>query len=112
MRAAGRGACPSPGAVFRALAENRDGGAQPSRLLFGAPRAERLGQRLKHVASFPGRAVAEALRMTGASLRDVDYVAIGNDSNANIPAKVKHVLKSPRGACQFCWLAVKFGCDA
>jgi hypothetical protein len=33
--------------------------------------------------------------MAGASIRSVDYVAIGNDSNANVPAKVRHVLMSP-----------------
>jgi len=63
--------------------------------LVAAVAEERLGRRLKHVAGFPGRAVTEVLRMAGASLRDVDYVAVGNDSNANIPAKVRHVLKAP-----------------
>ena len=63
--------------------------------LVAAVAEERLGKRLKHVAGFPGRAVNEVLRMAGASLRDVDFVAVGNDSNANIPAKVRHVLKSP-----------------
>src|ERR1039457_3020712 len=63
--------------------------------LVAAVAEERLGLRHKHVAGFPGRAVAEVLRMAGALIRDVDYVAIGNDSNANVPAKVRHVLKSP-----------------
>lgn len=63
--------------------------------LVAAVAEERLGERRKHVAGFPARAVAEVLRMAGASLRDVDAVAIGNDSNANVPAKVRHVLKSP-----------------
>jgi carbamoyltransferase len=63
--------------------------------LVAAVAEERLGPRHKHVAGFPGRAVAEALRMAGATIRDVDYVAVGNDSNANVPAKVRHVLKSP-----------------
>jgi len=63
--------------------------------LVAAVAEERLGKRLKHVAGFPARAVAEVLRMAGASIRDMDYVAIGNDSNANLPAKVRHVLKSP-----------------
>ena len=48
---------------------------------------ERLGSRHKHVAGFPGRAIAEVLRMAGATIREVDYVAIGNDSNANVPPK-------------------------
>ena len=63
--------------------------------LIAAVAEERLGPRLKHVAGFPARAVAEVLRMAGATIRDVDYLAIGNDSNANVPAKVRHVLKSP-----------------
>jgi carbamoyltransferase len=63
--------------------------------LVAAVAEERLGPRLKHVAGFPGRAVQAVLQMAGASVRDIDYVAIGNDSNANVPAKVRHVLKSP-----------------
>ena len=63
--------------------------------LVAAVAEERLGPRHKHVAGFPGRAIAEVLRMAGATIRDVDYLAIGNDSNANVPAKVRHVLKSP-----------------
>lgn len=63
--------------------------------LIAAVAEERLGPRLKHIAGFPGRALAEVLRMAGASIRDVDYIAIGNDSNANLNAKAAHVLKSP-----------------
>lgn len=63
--------------------------------LVAAVAEERLGKRHKHVAGFPARAVTEVLRMAGASLKDVDYVAVGNDSNANVPAKIRHVLKSP-----------------
>ncbi len=63
--------------------------------LIAAVAEERLGPRLKHVAGFPARAVAEVLRMAGATIREVDCVAVGNDSNANLPAKVGHVLKSP-----------------
>lgn len=63
--------------------------------LVAAVAEERLGQRLKHVAGFPGRALYEVLRMAGATIQDVDYLAIGNDSNANLNAKAAHVLKSP-----------------
>jgi carbamoyltransferase len=63
--------------------------------LVAAVAEERLGQRLKHVAGFPGRALAEVLRMAGATMREVDYLAIGNDSNANLQAKSAHVLKAP-----------------
>ena len=63
--------------------------------LVAAVAEERLGKRFKHVAGFPGAALREVLRMAGATLRDVDYIAIGNDSNANFGAKAAHVLASP-----------------
>src|SRR6187401_2973126 len=63
--------------------------------LIAAVAEERLGKRFKHVAGFPGNALREVLRMAGATIRDVDYVAIGNDSNANLGAKVSHVLAKP-----------------
>ncbi len=63
--------------------------------LVAAVAEERLGRRLKHMASFPAQALQSVLKMAGASIRDVDYVAIGNDSNANFGAKAAHVLKSP-----------------
>ena len=63
--------------------------------LVAAVAEERLGPRIKHVARFPVRALREVVRMAGASIRDVDYVAIGNDSNANLGAKAAHVLKTP-----------------
>src|ERR1022692_2434886 len=63
--------------------------------LVAAVAEERLGKRFKHVAGFPGNALREVLHMAGATIRDVDYIAIGNDSNANLGAKSAHVLKSP-----------------
>jgi carbamoyltransferase len=63
--------------------------------LVAAVAEERLGQRHKHVAGFPGRAIQAVLQMAGATVRDIDYVAIGNDSNANLQAKAAHVLRTP-----------------
>src|SRR5262245_58241639 len=63
--------------------------------LVAAVAEERLGPRLKHVAGFPGRAINTVLQMSGATIRDVDYLAVGNDSNANLHAKVSHVLRTP-----------------
>jgi carbamoyltransferase len=63
--------------------------------LVAAVAEERLGTRRKHVAGFPGQALRTVLQMAGASIRDVEYVAVGNDSNANIPAKVARVLRTP-----------------
>jgi len=63
--------------------------------LVAALAEERIGKRLKHVAGFPAQALQAVLKMAGATIRDVDFVAIGNDSNANMNAKAAHVLKSP-----------------
>ena len=63
--------------------------------LVAAVAEERLGTRRKHVAGFPGRAINSVLQMAGATIRDVDYVAVGNDSNANLTAKAAHVLRTP-----------------
>src|SRR5260221_14625337 len=75
-----------PGASACALRDGR---------LVAAVAEERLGKRCKHVAGFPGQALQAVLKMAGASVRDIDYLAIGNDSNANIQAKASHVLRSP-----------------
>ncbi len=56
---------------------------------------ERLGRRVKHVAGFPAQALRAVVKMAGATLREVDYVAIGNDSNANLAAKAARVLRTP-----------------
>jgi carbamoyltransferase len=63
--------------------------------LIAAVAEERLGLRHKHVAGFPARAIQSVLQMAGATVRDIDYVAIGNDSNANLQAKATHVLRTP-----------------
>ena len=63
--------------------------------LVAAVAEERLGPRHKHVAGFPGLAIQSVLKMAGATIRDVDHIAVGNDSNANLGVKVGHVLKSP-----------------
>src|SRR5689334_1241271 len=63
--------------------------------LVAAVAEERLGKRYKHVGGFPGAALREVLRIAGASIGDVDYIATGNDSNANLGAKVSHVLATP-----------------
>jgi len=63
--------------------------------LVAAVAEERLGQRVKHRSGFPANALQSVLKMAGAEVRDIDYLAVGNDSNANLPAKVAHVLSTP-----------------
>src|SRR5687767_7021622 len=45
-------------------------------------------RRIKHWAGFPSEAIRYCLREAGAGLRDVDHVAINQDSNANLWRKV------------------------
>jgi carbamoyltransferase len=63
--------------------------------LVAAVAEERLGQRHRHTAGFPGLAINSVLKAAGATIRDVDYVAVGNDRNANVGAKVSYVLSNP-----------------
>lgn len=63
--------------------------------LVAAVAEERLGLRHKHVAGFPGQAINAVLKMAGATIKDVEHVAIGNDSNSNLGVKVAHVLGTP-----------------
>src|SRR5437879_5314205 len=63
--------------------------------LVAAIAEERLGPRHKHTAGFPGRALQAVLKIAGATIRDVDCLAIGNDSNANLAAKISHVFNAP-----------------
>jgi carbamoyltransferase len=63
--------------------------------LVAAVAEERLGARHKHVAGFPALAINRVLKMAGATIRDVEHVAIGNNSNANLGVKVRHVLATP-----------------
>lgn len=63
--------------------------------LVAAVEEERLN-RIKHCAGFPALAVAEVLRIAGASLQDVDEVAIARDSTANLRKRLGYVLKNLR----------------
>ena len=63
--------------------------------LIAAITEERLGPRVKHMAGFPSLAIRKVLEIAGANIKDVDYLALGHDNNANLPAKVRHVLSNP-----------------
>ena len=63
--------------------------------LIAAVAEERLGTRFKHIAGFPTLAIRRVLEMAGASLKDVDHVAIGHDSAANKSAKMRRVIANP-----------------
>ena len=56
---------------------------------------ERLGTRSKHMPGFPAEAVKTVLALAGISVRDVNWLAVGHDSNANLQRKALHVLANP-----------------
>ncbi len=66
--------------------------------LIAAVAEERLGARIKHVAGFPREAVRCVLDIAGLRLQEVDYVAVGHDSNANLWAKARFVCRYPLSA--------------
>ncbi len=57
--------------------------------------AEERLNRIKYHAGFPAAAIRECLRIAGAGFRDVDAVAVGRDSSANLARKVGYALKHP-----------------
>lgn len=63
--------------------------------LIAAVAEERLGKRLKHNSGFPLNAILSVLKSGCVEIQDVDHVAIGNSKNANLGAKVGHVLANP-----------------
>lgn len=56
---------------------------------------ERINRR-KHCAGFPSRAIAEVLRIAGASVGDITDVAVARDSRANLVQKGMFMLRHPR----------------
>ncbi len=57
--------------------------------------AEERLNRVKYFAGFPTMAVSKCLEMGGVQLRDVDHVAVGRDSSANLAKKIEFALKNP-----------------
>src|SRR5580700_6112961 len=55
---------------------------------------ERLNRR-KHFGGFPALAVKACLDAVGAKISDVDHVAVGQDSDANLAKKVQYALANP-----------------
>jgi len=60
-------------------------------VLIAAAEEERF-RRIKHWAGFPSQAIAYCLKEAGLSLRDIDQVAVNQDSRANLGRKLGYVL--------------------
>src|SRR5438105_711774 len=61
---------------------------------------ERLN-RIKQYAGFPSLAIKACLDAAGAKMTDVDHVAVGQDSDANLSRKVQYALANPAKILNF-----------
>src|SRR5689334_5726181 len=63
--------------------------------------AEERLNRVKHYAGFPALAVKACLEAAGAKISEVDHVAVGQDSDANLAKKVQYALSNPAKILNF-----------
>jgi carbamoyltransferase len=63
--------------------------------------AEERLNRHKHFGGFPALAVKACLDSIGAKISDVDHVAVGQDSDANLAKKVQYALANPAKILNF-----------
>src|SRR5258707_11018119 len=63
--------------------------------------AEERLNRVKHYAGFPALAVKACLDALGAKISDVEHVAVGQDSDANLAKKVQYALANPAKILNF-----------
>src|SRR5499433_1067495 len=63
--------------------------------------AEERLNRIKHYAGFPSLAVRACLDAVGAKITEVDHVAVGQDSDANLTKKVQYALTNPAKILNF-----------
>src|SRR5215475_2455964 len=63
--------------------------------------AEERLNRHKHYGGFPSLAVKACLDAAGVKISDVDHVAVGQDSDANLARKVQYALANPAKILNF-----------
>src|SRR6267154_526700 len=63
--------------------------------------AEERLNRKKHFGGFPALAIQACLDYVGATIYDIDHVAIGQDTNANLAKKVQYALSNPSRILNF-----------
>lgn len=63
--------------------------------------AEERLNRIKHFAGFPALAVQACLQAVGANMSDIDHVAVGQDSDANLGKKVQYAMANPAKILNF-----------
>jgi carbamoyltransferase len=73
-------------------------GSSAAVLMDGKPVAaiaeERLN-RIKYYARFPALSIKKCLDVAGIEFKDIDYLAVGRDSSANMAKKVEYLIKNP-----------------
>src|SRR5258707_2240844 len=72
---------------------------QDGKVLFAI--AEERLNRVKHYAGFPALAVQACLDAAGAKISDIDHVAVGQDSDANLAKKVQYAIANPAKLLKF-----------
>jgi carbamoyltransferase len=72
---------------------------EDGKILFAV--AEERLNRQKHYGGFPALAVKACLDAAGAKMTDVQHVAVGQDSDANLAKKVQYALKNPAKVLNF-----------
>jgi carbamoyltransferase len=63
--------------------------------------AEERLNRIKHYAGFPALAIKACLDAVGAKITDLDHVAVGQDSDANLTKKFQYALANPAKILNF-----------
>ncbi len=63
--------------------------------------AEERLNRHKHFGGFPSLAIRACLDFVGAKLGDVEHIAVGQDSSANLDKKVRYALRNPAKILNF-----------
>jgi carbamoyltransferase len=66
---------------------------QDGKVLFAI--AEERLNRIKHYAGFPSLAIQACLDAASAKITDIDHVAVGQDTDANLAEKVRYALANP-----------------
>ena len=63
--------------------------------------AEERLNRIKHYAGFPKLAIQACLDAAGAKITDVDHIAVGQDSDANLSEKIRYAFANPAKLLNF-----------
>src|ERR1041385_3715546 len=63
--------------------------------------AEERLNRIKHFAGFPALAIQACLDAVGARVTDIDHVAVGQDTDANLAEKVRYAISNPAKLLNF-----------